>query len=48
MWKCIYPNIESDGLSLFKAQVQFRGVVWSLCLLSKFSFLFHPPDMKER
>lgn len=38
-----YPNIESNSLSFFEAQVQFRSGVWSLRLLTQLTLLFHPP-----
>lgn len=38
-----YPDIESNSLAFFEAQVQFRSGVWSLCLLAELALLFHPP-----
>lgn len=43
----IYPNIESYGLPLFEAQVEFRSGVWSLRLFDDFIVLFHPPGKDE-
>lgn len=42
-----YPNIESNSLSFFEAQVQFRSGVWSLRLLTQLTLLFHPPRQEE-
>lgn len=45
--KSVYPNIDSDGLSLFESQVQFRGRVWGLRLFRDLFVLFHPPEKEQ-
>lgn len=42
-----YPDIESNSLAFFEAQVQFRSGVWSLCLLAELALLFHPPSLNQ-
>lgn len=39
-----HPEADLDGLSLFKAKVQFRSCALIGFLLGQFTFLFYPPE----
>lgn len=40
---CAHPNADFDGLSLFEAQVQFRGCALRSFQFCELTFLFDPP-----
>lgn len=43
-----HPEADLDGLSLFKAKVQFRSCALIGFLFGQFTFLFHPPETQKR